>query len=117
MNKKQLLLRYYLGISRVSEELYQECFERCNNICEIEGCNNRAETLHHVVGRRRMVWEGNLIFLCHRHHQGEKGVHGYGKGAELNLKILRELQEKYFEMGFTEEEVRYLMGSKSNKLY
>jgi len=117
VDKNDLLLRYFSGIARVSEELYRECYDRCDGICEVEGCNNRAETLHHKVGRRRVAWSGNLIFLCGKHHQGSQGVHGFGKGVELNLKILRELQDRYSEMGFTENEVRYLNGSKSNKLY
>ena len=117
MNKQYLLHPYYPGIAKISQELYDECRERSGGECEVKKCKSRIHTLHHLVGRRRAVWEGNVIFLCHKHHQGEQGIHGFGRGTELRINLLRELQNKYFDMGFTEEEVRYLMGSKSRELY
>ncbi|MCK4665086.1 MAG: hypothetical protein KAT68_19615 [Bacteroidales bacterium] len=117
MNKQYLLQKYYPGIAKISQELYDECKERSGGKCEVKGCNDETDSLHHLVGRRRVAWSGNLIFLCQLHHQGAQGIHGYGKGTELRLKLLKKLQNKYFDMGFTEEEVRYLLGSKSGKLY
>jgi hypothetical protein len=38
-------------------------------------------------------------------------VHGKN-GKELDLRLKRELQEKYFRGGYTEDEVRELMGGK-----
>ena len=110
---RYLLETYYPKIAKITPELASLVIERWGGICE--HCKtNKASEIHHLVGRRRKVWSGNLIYFCKKCHTGENGIH---QNAEMRLKYKLALQKRYFEMGFTKDEVRYLMGSKSNKLY
>ena len=95
----------------VNPSLAQEIVCRNMGICEIEGCNNVGSNIHHIVGRRVDANEHNLILLCWEHHLGTAGAHGRD-GHTLDLKLKLELQNKYFDMGKSEDEVRKLMGGK-----
>ena len=53
----------------------------------------------------------SCIDLCWNHHKGNNGVHGKN-GHELDIKLKRQLQDKYFSMGYTEDQVREKMGGK-----
>lgn len=110
---KHLLKKYHKGIAKVSPELYDEVVERSGGICEICG-NEVAVEVHHVCGRRRVAWLGNLKHLGLKCHKPPSGVHA---DKELNDRVMKEMQDTYFNMGFNEDEVRYLLGTKSGKLY
>ena len=88
--------------------------ERSNGLCEICHSNYMVQ-LHHIIfghGKRKQCEnEHSVIALCWDCHHGTFGVHGkYGKMLDMKLKI--GLQRKYFSMGYTESEVRALMGGK-----
>ena len=82
--------------------------------CTECGSNDRVQ-LHHIIcgngKRKHCETEESLIPLCWEHHLGTNGVHGKN-GKTLNKKLRLKLQEKYFEQGLTEAEVRELMGEK-----
>lgn len=70
---------------------------------------------HHIVGGRgkrcQHENEYSTIFLCWHCHHGDDGCHGKnGRALTLKLKLL--LQQKYFALGFVEDEVRRMMGGK-----
>ena len=56
----------------------------------------------------------NLIDLCRACHKPPFGIHA---NKELNDRIMKKLQNTYFDMGFSEDDVRYLLGTKSGKLF
>jgi hypothetical protein len=78
-------------------------------------CGSSDIELHHIVkGRGKRKEHENkysVVPLCPYHHRGTKGVHGRD-GRKLDLYLKKQLQEKYFEMGYTENEVREMMGGK-----
>ena len=114
INKEDLLQKYYPGIAKIDKELAEEVIKRANGKCEIEGCNKRGVEIHHIAGRRRKAHLNNLILLCIDHHKPPHGIHGNKK---LYEKIMKKYQNWCFKQGFTEEEVRYLLGTKSMKLF
>lgn len=82
--------------------------------CEVCGSTYLVQRHHIVHGRgKRKQCETDLsvINLCWNCHHGDYGVHGKN-GKELDLRLKRELQGKYFRRGYTEDEVRELMGGK-----
>ena len=95
----------------VSPELANKIIERANGSCE--SCRKRIYRgeIHHIVNRHVEATEENLIFLCKDCHTGENGCHGRD-GAPLWLSMRLALQDKYYQQGKTEDEVRKLMGGK-----
>lgn len=67
---------------------------------------------HHLIagnGRRKACeTEESVIDLCYECHTF---IHS-GKGSEYWKKLKLELQKKYFAKGYSEDEVRKLMGGK-----
>ena len=90
----------------------QKVYNRANRQCEICG-NIRGLQIHHIVKKSQGGKDEpiNSKLLCWEHHHGTNGVHGKN-GHELDLKLKLELQEKLFERGMKEEEVREYMGGK-----
>src|SRR5699024_956156 len=89
--------------------------KRSKGLCEVCGSNYLLQH-HHIVGgrgkRKQCENEHSIILLCWNCHHGSKwGVHGKN-GKDLNLYLKRKLQEKYFDMRYTESEVREKMGGK-----
>lgn len=84
------------------------------NVCFICGSNHMVE-LHHIIHgrgkRREHENDDSTIYLCYEHHRGTKGVHGRD-GHELDIELKLMLQNKYFDQGLTEDEVRVKMGGK-----
>ena len=70
---------------------------------------------HHIIhgrGKRRQCeTPQSKIFLCWEHHSGTFGVHGR-EGHSLDMKLKLGLQLTYFEMGYTNEKTRALMGDR-----
>lgn len=98
----------------MNKKVVKKVLERSNGLCEICHSNYMVQ-LHHIIfghGKRKQCEnEHSVIALCWDCHHGIFGVHGmYGKMLDMKLKI--GLQRKYFEMGYTESEVRGLMGGK-----
>lgn len=82
--------------------------------CEVCGSGYMVQK-HHIVGgrgkRKQHENEHSTIYLCWHCHHGTEGVHGKnGRGLALQLK--RQLQERYFSMGYEEEEIRQMMGGR-----
>lgn len=94
-------------------DIYQEVKERDNYTCQ--ACYGPGEEIHHIIyGRGKRKEHENidsLILLCRQCHRGTNGVHGKN-GHKLNMRLKRALQAKYFKQGYSEEEVRELMGGR-----
>lgn len=108
-NKKDLLAAYQPGIASINSELADKVIRRACQRCENPLCKHGDNLqIHHMVGRRRKAWLGNLLYLCDDCH--DNGAHGVsnpeaGKFVEGKLTQLKQYYKKYF----TPEEVRYLM--------
>lgn len=93
-------------------KVLKRILERSQGLCEICGSNNQVE-LHHIVygngKRKEHENEHSCIMLCFQHHKGNEGVHGMN-GHRLNMMLKKDLQQRYMDMGYTEEEIRSLMG-------
>jgi hypothetical protein len=113
MRDESLLSEYYPGIAIVSPGLADEVITRSGGICELCGMRFATE-IHHIAGRRRKAHADNLIHLCEECHKPPHGVHG---DAKLNNSVMRKYQEWCLGNGYTEEETRFLLGTKSGKLY
>ena len=94
-------------------KLVQAIFEEHGENCVICGSSNIE--LHHIIkGRGKRTKHENkysVIPLCYECHRGTRGVHGRD-GRKLDLYLKKQLQKKYFNMGYTEEQTRELMGGK-----
>ena len=90
----------------------QKVYNRANRQCEICG-NTRGLQIHHIVKRSQLGKDDldNLILLCWNCHHGTNGVHGKC-GRELDSKLKLDLQDKLFNRGMSEEEVRQYLGGK-----
>ena len=97
---------------KIPEKIIQQVVDRSGKSCEICGSNNMCQ-IHHIVFRSQTLNNDakNLIMLCWEHHLGNYGVHGK-YGTELNTKLKKQLQDKYFNMGLSEEDVRLKMGGR-----
>lgn len=105
--------RFRLG-DKLDKKVVQAVLERSGGLCEVCSSAYLVE-LHHIIygsGKRKQHEnEHSVIALCWYCHKGTNGVHGKN-GKELDLYLKRKLQEKYFSMGYSEDEVRELMGGK-----
>lgn len=94
--------------------IVQAVLNRSGGLCEVCGSAYMVE-LHHIIygsGKRKQHEnEHSVIALCWYCHRGTKGIHGRD-GKKLDLYLKKKLQEKYFDMGYGENEVRKLMGGK-----
>lgn len=101
----------------MNKKVYQQALERSQSgLCEVYGCNsNNSTQLHHIIkgkGKRTQCERiESVLFVCWEHHHGNKGIHGKD-GHELDLKLKLDLQQRYFDMGMAEEEVRRWMGGR-----
>ena len=98
----------------MDNEIVQAVMERSKGLCEICHSSFMAEKHHIIKGRgKRKVHETveSIIVLCWEHHYGTYGVHGR-EGKELDLRLKIQLQDKYFRQGYSEDEIRKLMGGK-----
>lgn len=99
----------------MDKKIVQAVLERSGGVCENCGAADYRVQLHHIIKGRGKRKEhetiDSVILLCWNCHHGTYGVHGR-EGKELDLKLKRQLQEKYFSQGYTENEVRKLMGGK-----
>jgi len=97
----------------MNKEIVKKVKERSGGFCEI--CGRPASELHHIVfgsGKRKQCEnEHSVVALCWYCHRGKYGVHGKN-GRKLDLYLKRRLQDEYFSMGYSEKEVRKLMGGK-----
>lgn len=97
----------------MDEEIVQAVIERSKLLCE--NCYGPGEEFHHIVkgrGRRKQHERvESVVLLCRKCHRGTNGVHGKN-GRKLDLKLKRRLQEEYLNQGYTEDEVREMMGGK-----
>lgn len=92
----------------MNSKVYRAVYERARGRCEICGSYEKVE-LHHVFGRIPEETEMNCVLLCRMHHTGQYGVH---KNEALNLELKRKTQQKYFDAGYSEENVRKITGGR-----
>lgn len=97
-----------------TKKLYQRVLERSDGICEICRGNHMVQ-MHHVIGgngkKRQHESYESVLMLCWDCHHGNDGVHGKN-GHKLDKELKQEVQDKYFDQGYEEEEVRKMMGGK-----
>lgn len=79
--------------------------------CKRYGIVERHHVVHGRGKRRECETPESVVYLCPLCHRGSRGVHGKG-GHALDLRLKRELQTLYFAEGYSEQEVRRLMGGK-----
>ena len=106
-----LFLKYYRGISIISDELYAELQNRSNNKCEI--CGEQAEEVHHLVGKRRVAHIENIRHLCIKCHKPPSGIHA---NSDLYWEEMNRYQNWCKDNGYTEDQTRFLLGRKDNSL-
>lgn len=96
----------------MKDEIVEAILERSQGLCE--HCFAPGTEIHHIIfgsGRRQHETIDSLILLCFNCHRGTGGVHGR-EGRPLDLKFKRRLQKAYKGQGYTENEVREMMGGK-----
>ena len=96
----------------MNKKTRQKVYNRANRQCEICG-GIKGLQVHHIVRRSQLGKDNldNLILLCWNCHHSTKGVHGRdGHALDLSLKL--KLQEKLYNKGMSEEEVRDYMGGR-----
>lgn len=99
----------------MNKEIVQAVLERSKGLCEVCGAMDYNVQLHHIIKgrgkRKEHETTESIILLCWDCHRGTYGVHGR-EGKELDLRLKRQLQDKYFSQGYSEDEIRKLMGGK-----
>jgi len=108
-----LFTPYYPGIAKIPQELYDKVKARSKGICEICG-KEKSEEVHHLAGRRRIACMENLLDTSMKCHKPPSGIHA---NKEIYEREMKKMQDRYFAMGFTEDEVRWLLGTKSRRLF
>ncbi len=93
-------------MGRVDPRIAEQEIGRAEGFCEV--CGRPGSEIHHVSGRGVPATVWNLVFLCSDCHRGRNGVHLNPNGLGLELKL--RVQDSYYDAGFSEEEVRKLMG-------
>lgn len=97
-----------------SKQIHNKVAERSKGKCELCTSSYLVEH-HHILGgqgkRRQYETVESIIALCWYCHKSKYGVHGKN-GRTLNLLLKQRLQETYFKQGYTEDEVREMMGGK-----
>lgn len=89
------------------KKLFESVIERANGQCEV--CGGRGADIHHTIfgnGKRKQheTYE-SLILLC-------MNCHHLAHSTELNYKLKKQVQEEYFNQGYSEDEVRKMMGGR-----
>ena len=102
-------------MSTLDKGIVNAVLERSGGLCEVPGCYAPGAEIHHIIfgsGKRKQCERiESLILLCYECHRGTYGVHGKN-GRKLNLKLKRNLQKEYKKQGYTEKEIREMMGGK-----
>lgn len=97
----------------MDKKIVQAVLERSKGLCEV--CYAPGTELHHIIhgkGKRKQHETiESVVLLCYECHRGTYGVHGKN-GSKLNRQLKIGLQEKYKSLGYSEEEIRELMGGK-----
>lgn len=98
----------------MKKEIVQSVLNRSKGMCEVCGSKYLVE-LHHIVygrGKRKQCEnEHSVVALCWHCHRGTRGVHGRD-GKDLDLYLKRSLQKKYKKIGYSERQIRDLLGGK-----
>lgn len=97
---------------KVKEAVLKRC-EVIDNIGKCEYCNQyRIIQLHHVVSGigKRTIHETELSVVglcleCHNYLHNKNG-------AKMNYELKKIVQERYKKRGYSEDEIRKLMGGK-----
>ena len=97
------------GLKQIAEIVISES----NHQCEV--CGDLGVDLHHLIGgrgkRTQHQNQYSVILLCKECHQGTYGIHGkFGRPLDIDLKL--QLQDKYKSLGYTQEQIRKLMGGR-----
>jgi hypothetical protein len=96
----------------MNKNVYREVMDRASGYCENCGQHTRL-SLHHAIsgnGKRQKYETVESCFaLCYHCHQGQKGVHN---NRQLDIKLKLIVQDRYRELGYTEDEIREKMGGK-----
>ena len=97
----------------MDKKIVQAVLERSKGLCEV--CYAPGAELHHIIygkGKRKQhETVESVVLLCWDCHRGTYGVHGR-EGRKLDLQLKKQLQERYFKQGYSEKEVREMMGGK-----
>lgn len=97
----------------MDKKIVQAVLERSKGLCEV--CYAPGTELHHIIygkgKRKEHETVESVVLLCWDCHRGTYGVHGR-EGRKLDLQLKKQLQERYFKQGYSEKEVREMMGGK-----
>lgn len=101
------------NMRQAREDMYRKVTERSEGMCQV--CGRMGTEMHHCCsgGGKRKQHESveSIVLLCMECHRGTRGVHGRD-GRQLDLKLKRQVQERYEEQGYSETEIRRMMGGK-----
>jgi len=96
----------------MDKKIYDAVRERSNECCEVcsKYCGDRLE-LHHIFRRKVPATVTNCIMLCGNCHRSSEGIHGMN-GYLLDIKLKKMAQQKYYDQGLSEDEVRKITGGR-----
>ena len=96
----------------VSPELAAKVLDRAENQCEwccaFQQVGDFPHNIHHLCGRKVTATKFNLVLLCNKCH---REVHA-NPNSGIDLELKQNLQDRYYSMGHTEEQVRELMSGR-----
>lgn len=98
----------------MDKKIAQAVLERSEGLCENCGGNYMVQLHHRIGGKGKRVeceTEQSVIALCWYCHHGDYGIHGRF-GRELDLKLKKELEQKYIDLGYSEEKIYKLLGGR-----
>lgn len=95
------------------KKIAPKVLERSSGLCK--ACSSSGTELHHCIGgsgkRKQHQNEYSVVLLCFECHRGTHGVHGR-EGKAIDIKLKTQLQDTYFNQGYSEDEVRKKMGGR-----
>ena len=99
-------------LDKITDDIAREVLIRSGGRCEI--CNAKGQEFNHIAGRNRKAHANNINHLCMKCHKVPDGFHAY---KDIYNKVMKKYQDWCFAQGYTEEEVKFLLGTKDYKLF
>ena len=96
----------------MDKKIVEKVLERSGGGCEICGSFNGVQ-FHHMIGgggkRKQCETEHSVILLCYNCHH----IRWHGGDTDFINYHRRKLQQKYIDLGYSKDEIFYLMGGRN----